>query len=139
MPGQRSAHRAGPDVASPAKLAIMIPPVSVCHQLSWIGRPSASTPHTHRLGVERLADARDEPQRGEVVLAGRASAPTRIIMRTAVGAVYQTVTRSSLEHRVPAVGVELAPRRRRCVTPIVSGAMMPYDVPVTQPGSAVHQ
>ena len=25
------------------------------------------------------------------------------------------------------------------VTPLVSGAMIPYDVPVTQPGSAVHQ
>ena len=27
-------------------LAIMMPPVSVCHQLSWNGRPKASTPHT---------------------------------------------------------------------------------------------
>jgi hypothetical protein len=25
------------------------------------------------------------------------------------------------------------------VTPFVSGAMMPYEVPVTHPGSAVHQ
>ncbi len=25
--------------------AIMMPPVSVCHQLSWIGRPSTSLPH----------------------------------------------------------------------------------------------
>ena len=25
------------------------------------------------------------------------------------------------------------------VTPCVSGAMIPYEVPVTQPGSAVHQ
>jgi hypothetical protein len=28
-----------------AVLAIMMPPVSVCHQLSWMGRPSTSLPH----------------------------------------------------------------------------------------------
>ena len=46
-----------------AKLAIMMPPVSVCHQLSWIGRPSASCAPDHRLRVERLADTGDEAQR----------------------------------------------------------------------------
>ncbi len=32
-----------------------------------------------------------------------------------------------------------SPSSMMLVTPFVSGAMMPYDVPVTQPGSAVHQ
>ena len=34
-----------------AKLAIMIPPVSVCHQLSWIGRPKASIPQRTACGL----------------------------------------------------------------------------------------
>ena len=38
-------------ISDTAKLAIMIPPVSVCHQLSWIGRPSASTPHSTASGL----------------------------------------------------------------------------------------
>ena len=55
-------------------------------------------------------------------------------MRIAVGAVYQTVTRWSCENPVPAARRRTRPRRRSIVTPFVSGAMMPYDVPVTQPG-----
>ena len=33
-----------------AKLAIMMPPVSVCHQLSWNGRPNACWPQTTASG-----------------------------------------------------------------------------------------
>ena len=44
--GQRPAHRARAGCRIAAKLAIMIPPVSVCHQLSWIGRPKRlDAPH----------------------------------------------------------------------------------------------
>ena len=51
-------------MSRPAKLAIMIPPVSVCHQLSWNGRPKASSPHSTpsgfsgspTLAVKRSAD-----------------------------------------------------------------------------------
>jgi hypothetical protein len=43
-PGLRASHGARVD-AQPARLTIMIPPVSVCHQLSWTGTPSASWPH----------------------------------------------------------------------------------------------
>jgi hypothetical protein len=31
------------------------------------------------------------------------------------------------------------PSSMRLVTPLENGANMPYEVPVTQPGSAVHQ
>ena len=41
----------------------MIPPVSVCHQLSWNGKPERLLAPDHRLRIERLADARQEPQR----------------------------------------------------------------------------
>ena len=41
----------------------MIPPVSVCHQLSWTGQPERLLAPDDHLGVERLADAGDEPQR----------------------------------------------------------------------------
>ena len=68
----------------------MMPPVSVCHQLSWNGRPNASLPPDHRFRIERLADAGHEAQRGEVVARATASVPSFIIMRIAVGAVYQT-------------------------------------------------
>ena len=59
-------------------------------------------------------------------------------MRIAVGAVYQTLTfsRSSIRYQRSASN---SASSTIIVTPFVSGAMMPYDVPVTQPGSAVHQ
>ncbi|MNN77628.1 hypothetical protein D3C81_1941120 [compost metagenome] len=38
-------------IAMAAVLASMIPPVSVCHQLSWIGRPSTSWPHHTASGL----------------------------------------------------------------------------------------
>ncbi len=41
---------AGLDVAA-ASSSIMIPPVSVCHQLSWIGRPRTSFPHRTASGL----------------------------------------------------------------------------------------
>ena len=87
-------------------LAIMMPPVSVCHQLSWIGRPEHLLAPPHRLRVERLADAGDEAQLRESGTCAAISAPAFISMRIAVGAVYQTVTRSSCEDAVPALGVE---------------------------------
>ncbi len=69
----------------------MIPPVSVCHQLSWMGRPNASWPQRTASGLSgspTLAMKR----RLRVSYVFATPAPARIIMRTAVGAVYQTVT-----------------------------------------------
>ena len=43
-------------------------PVSVCQKVSWNCSPNASLRPDHRLGVERLADARQVAQRGEVEL-----------------------------------------------------------------------
>ena len=60
-------------------------------------------------------------------------------MRIAVGAVYQTADLLLLQDSVPALGVEVSSSIDARVTPCSSGAMMPYEVPVTQPGSAVHQ
>ena len=54
-------------------------------------------------------------------------------MRIAVGAVYQTVTRCVLEDAYQRSASNSA-SSTMLVTPFVSGAMMPYDVPVTQPG-----
>ena len=59
-------------------------------------------------------------------------------IRRAVGAVYQTVTRCSWRSEYQ-IGASNSAADVTRVTPWVSGAMMPYDVPVTQPGSAVHQ
>ena len=56
----------------------------------------------------------------------------------AVGAEYQTVTRCfsmNSYHRLA-----LKPEAKTtCVIPFDQGPIMPYDVPVTQPGSALHQ
>ena len=118
-------------------LAIMIAPVSVCHQLSWTVRPSACRPQTTTSGLSasptlatcRRADRSNSPAR---------SARARISIRSAVGAVYQTVTRWSCSTRYHRRASN-SPASVTAVTPCVSGAISPYDVPVTQPGSAVHQ
>src|ERR1019366_8726635 len=79
MPG--SGFPIEPDFTSiDAKLAIMIPPVSVCHQLSWNGWPNACWPQTTASGLSgsptlarnRSAE-RSKPR--------NASAPSFIIMR----------------------------------------------------------
>src|SRR3972149_844670 len=59
-------------------------------------------------------------------------------MRIAVGAVYQTETFCSWRMRYQR-SASKSPSSTTLVTPLVKGAMMPYEVPVTQPGSAVHQ
>ena len=59
-------------------------------------------------------------------------------MRMAVGAVYHTVTRSSCRMRYQRSASKSA-SSTMLVMPFVRGAMIPYDVPVTHPGSAVHQ
>ena len=102
----------------------MIPPVSVCHQLSWIGQPERLLAPQDDLGVERLADARDEAQRAQVVFvrdlrAGPHQHPQR--RRRGVPHRHPLV----LEHPVPAIGVEVALVDDRWSTPSVSGAMIP--------------
>ena len=56
----------------------------------------------------------------------------------AVGAVYQMVTfcSSRIEYHRSASNSSSS---IILVTPFTNGAIIPYDVPVTQPGSAVHQ
>ncbi len=59
-------------------------------------------------------------------------------MRMAVGAVYQTLTRLSASVRYQR-SASNSSSSVISVQPTASGPMIPYDVPVTQPGSAVHQ
>ena len=108
---------------SAAKLAIMMPPVSVCHQLSWKGRPKACWLHTTASGLSgspTLARKRNEPRS----YLRATSAPTFISMRMAVGAVYQTVTfcRSMIEYQRSASN---SISSTMLVTPQTSGAMTP--------------
>ena len=46
----------------------MMPPVSVCHQLSWIGCPKASDSPHHDFRVQRLAHAGEAEGRQVVTL-----------------------------------------------------------------------
>ena len=115
----------------------MIAPVSVCHQLSWTVRWSDCCPQTTTSGLSasptlatcRSADRSNSPAR---------SARARISIRRAVGAVYQTFTWWSCSTRYQRRASN-SPASVIAVTPCVSGAISPYDVPVTHPGSAVHQ
>ncbi len=89
-----------------AKFAIMMPPVSVCHQLSWKGRPNASSPKTTPDGLSGSPTLARKRRAGNSC-SRTSSTPVFIIIRIAVGAVYQTETRLRLEDPVPALGVEL--------------------------------
>ena len=122
MPGSGRPIEPG-RISIAAKLAIMIPPVSVCHQLSWIGRPSASCPQTTASGFSgspTLATKRSADRSCSL----RASAPARISIRTAVGAVYQTRDPLALERRYQR-SASNSPSSTTIVTPCVSGAMIP--------------
>src|SRR5690242_6650781 len=64
--------------------------------------------------------------------------PAAINMRNAVGAEYHTVMRCFWIVSYQSAASKRPPRIT-FVAPFSHGAKMPYDVPVTQPGSAVHQ
>ena len=101
----------------------MIPPVSVCHQLSWNGLPNASTPQTTASGLSgspTLAIKRSFDRSNRWAT----SAPAFISMRIAVGAVYQTVTFCSCRMRYQRSASNSAWSTIN-VTPLVSGEMMP--------------
>ncbi len=101
----------------------MIPPVSVCHQLSWKGRSNASTPQRTASGLSGSPTLARKRKQGRRRLRAR-SRPPFIIMRIAVGAVYQTLTRSrSRISYQRAASKSLS--STTLVTPIASGAMMP--------------
>ena len=68
-----------------------MPPVSVCHQLSWMIRFEHFFAPDDRFGVERFADA-GEKRRWLRSYTSRGLMSRRIRRRMAVGAVYQTVT-----------------------------------------------
>ena len=81
-----------------AKLLIMMAPVSVCHQLSWTGSPRTSAPQATTTGLSgspTLAMKRSADRSCPAASSG----PYRISMRSAVGAVYQTVTRCPASSR----------------------------------------
>ena len=124
-------------ISRAGKLAIMIPPVSVCHQLSWKGRPKVSCPQMTASGLSGSPTLARKRRAGNLCVRAR-SAPAFINIRIAVGAVYQTLTRCASRTWYQR-GASKSPSSTTLVTPLVSGAMSPYEVPVTQPGSAVHQ
>ncbi|MNC49573.1 hypothetical protein D3C75_987620 [compost metagenome] len=110
-------------IAMAAVLASMIPPVSVCHQLSWIGRPSTSLPHHTASGLSGSPTLATKRRAG--YLCARASwSPALISRRMAVGAVYQTLTCSLLRMPYQRTASKSA-QSTTLVTPSSSGARMP--------------
>ena len=112
-------------------------PVSVIHQLSWMRRWNAR--HAQRTTSGLSGSPTESTWRSEE----RSNffttwSPAAINMRNAVGAEYHTVTRRSstvLYH----ASASKRPPRTTLVAPLSHGAKIPYEVPVTHPGSAVHQ
>ena len=102
----------------------MMAPVSVCHQLSWNGRPNASTPQTTASGLSGSPTLARWRSCGILPCARASSVPAFISMRIAVGAVYQTVTpcvaRISYQR-----GASNSSRSTSSVTPQASGAITP--------------
>ena len=103
--------------------AIIIPPVSVCHQLSWTGRPRTSRPHTTASGL-RGSPTLWINRRWVRLNCSRGSVPMRISLRIAVGAVYQTLTRSRSKIRYQRPASKSA-SSTILVIPWSSGAIMP--------------
>ena len=88
---QRPPHRAGTDVHARVvgdhdAARLRLPPVVVKRQAERLASPDDG------FGIERLADAGQEPQIAKIVLPRPRPSPTFIIMRIAVGAVYHTRT-----------------------------------------------
>ena len=79
MPGSGVMAEPGLPAVTPGSGLIMIAPVSVCHQVSTTGRAVAAdvlaVPDVG-LGVDRLADRAEQPQRGQVELRPGSRRPT---------------------------------------------------------------
>ena len=78
MPGNGTVAEPGLVVVTPGSGVIMMPPVSVCHQVSTIGQrppPMCVVVPDPGLGVDRLADAAEQAQGGQVVPVGMLGAP----------------------------------------------------------------
>ena len=112
-------------------------PVSVCQNVSWNGFPNASRDQWTASGLSgspTLARWRSDERSWRLTT----SSPSFIRRRIAVGAEYQTVTRRFSRNEYQRSAPKPA-SRTTCVAPFDQGPMIPYDVPVTHPGSALHQ
>src|SRR5665213_2274524 len=125
MPGSGKVADPGLVVVMPGRGAIMMAPVSVCHQVSTTGQlppPMWSEYHNHASG---LLASPTEPSRRRLVrscLAG-SSAPHFMNVRMAVGAQYRMVTpyRSMIDHQRSRPGVSGVPSYITEVAPLASG------------------
>src|SRR5512143_2057807 len=115
----------------------MIEPVSVCQYESWKGSPKTFSDQMTASGL-RGSPTLTRWRRLDRSNCLTISSPAFISERIAVGAEYHTVIRYFSMKRYQA-SAENPASSTHCVTPSAHGAMMPYEVPVTQPGSAVHQ
>ena len=89
MPGSGTCADPGLSVVTPGSGEIMIAPVSVCHQVSTIGRwppPMTSRYHIHASGLIGSPTEPSTRRRRQVVLGGICS-PHFMKVRMAVGAV----------------------------------------------------
>jgi hypothetical protein len=88
-----------------------------------MGRPKASWPHTTASGLSGSPTLAMNRSAGEAYLRAM-SVPTFIIIRTAVGAVYHTVTFCSRRNPYQR-SASKSPSSTMLVTPCVSGATIP--------------
>src|SRR3989344_423989 len=116
---------------------MLIAPSSVCHQLSWKGRPNAFSPQNKACGLSgspTLAKCLSDDRLYLLII----SSPSAISILTAVGAVYQTFTLYSSIILYQRSGLNL-PSNTTADAPFAHDPKISYAIPVTHPGSAVHQ
>src|SRR5689334_16110258 len=143
IPGSGRMAEPGLVAVTPGSGLIMMPPVSVCHQVSTTGvspRPMVCRYQIHASGL--IGSPTDPSRRSEdrSCWAGNSS-PHFIMVRISVGAVYRMVTLyfSTISQNRPRFGVSGVPSYMTWVAALDMGPYTMYEWPVTQPMSAVHQ
>ena len=143
IPGMGKVAKLGLAGVIPARLLIITPPVSVCHQVSTIGQfflPMCSSYQCHAsslMGSPTVPITLKEPRS----LFCNGPKPKAIRLLIAVGAVYKMLTLylSMISQKRPASGNVGIPSNISDVAPALNGPYTIYECPVIHPISAVQK
>ena len=95
MPGRGRVAKVGLASVTPARLLIIIPPVSVCHQVSTMGALPLPIFLSYQFHASALMGSPTVPSTSRLLrsLFCMGSSPKAMRLRMAVGAVYRILTR----------------------------------------------
>src|SRR5450432_814575 len=124
IPGKGKVAYEGLAGVMPAMLEIIMPPVSVCHQVSTIGQRPFPICSSYQCQASSLMGSPTVPntRRLERSLFFSGSKPKPIRLRIAVGAVYRilTLNLSTISQNRPASGKVGMPSNNRLVAPALN-------------------